>query len=82
MKLSNECQPVQKAGETVRLRFTATNRSDENRIVSLRFATTDVAWLLAPKTYKRLGPASGYVVPAKLPVCAFADGEGVVLEVR
>jgi hypothetical protein len=82
MKLSKVAQPVEKTGDTVRLRFIARNETDERRKVTLCFGDTKVDWTIPGKNLKRLGPATGYVVPARLPILAFADGENVELEVR
>jgi hypothetical protein len=82
MKLTSESQRVQKSGETLRVRFTATNTSDERRTVTLVFGDTKVGWNVAGRTLRRLGPPTGFVLPARLPISAFADGPGCELDVR
>ena len=81
MKLTNQPQPVSKAGDVIRLRLVARNDTGEERIVSVRFDSTTIAWTVQPRSLRRLSPASGLVLPRDLPIMASADGP-VELEIR
>ena len=74
MKLTNQPKPVSKSGDVIRLRLTARNDEAEERIVSIRFDSTTIAWTVPAHSILRLSPPTGYVLPRDLPVMASANG--------
>ena len=80
MKLTSQPKPVSKRGDVIRLRLTARNDGAEERIVSIQFDKTTLAWAVPARSILHLSPKSGYVLPRELPVLASANGP-VELEV-
>jgi hypothetical protein len=82
IELSTTPQPIEKNGVTIRYRFFAANESDSPRTLTFLVAGAPVNFALMPRQIRRIGGQAGWVLPADVPIKAWASGDGVMLTIQ